>query len=305
MISYAQNFEDVILARAFAGKTDGFYVDIGAMDPELHSVTKYFYDLGWRGLNVEPGVEFHRALQRRRSRDVNLCVAVGAEPGERAFYDSERHGISTFRPDLAAHFSRMKYHFTTRSVEVVPLREICHRHCPTTIDFMKVDVEGSEKEVLASGDWDIFRPRIVLVEAVTPDTFAPSWAAWEYLLLEKDYAFTYFDGLNRFYVRKEDESLRPHFELPPNVLDRFETHEVVRLRKNQFPCRRTPPVHPRRSLWVLTEREEETEWQRVTDISFLPRILLTLAKRCLSAVRTSSTVTRRFLRRGGAKERNR
>ena len=152
MISYAQNFEDVILARAFREKTDGFYVDISAMDPEFHSVTKHFYDLGWRGVNVEPGLRFHEKLCRERLRDINLCVAVGTEHCEQPFHDFEVHGISTFNSNLAAHFYGMNYRFRTRPVEMVPLREICERHCRGTIDFMKIDVEGAEKEVLARSE---------------------------------------------------------------------------------------------------------------------------------------------------------
>lgn len=286
MISYAQNFEDVILARAFLGKTDGFYVDIGAMDPEFHSVTKHFYDLGWRGVNVEPGLRFHQKLCRERPRDINLCVAVGTERGQKPFHDSEIHGISTFRSHLAAHFSRLSVPFETRAVEMIPLRELCDRHCVTTIDFMKIDVEGMEKEVLESGDWSTFRPRIVLVEAITPDTFAPAWADWEHLLLGNGYLFAYFDGLNRFYVRREDESLREHFRLPPNVLDRFETHEVARLRRMQMPSNVSEsPVSSRMSLWILVQRWNKTEWHKVSDISFVPNVVLRVLNRCVRLLR--------------------
>ena len=71
MISYAQNFEDVMLARAFAGKTEGFYVDVGAMDPVDGSVTKYFYELGWSGINIEPDEEYYKRLVADRKRDCN------------------------------------------------------------------------------------------------------------------------------------------------------------------------------------------------------------------------------------------
>ena len=57
MISYAQNFEDVMLARAFGDRRDGFYIDVGACFPDVASVTRHFYDLGWNGVNVEPMAE--------------------------------------------------------------------------------------------------------------------------------------------------------------------------------------------------------------------------------------------------------
>jgi FkbM family methyltransferase len=299
MISYAQNFEDVILARAFRGRTDGFYVDIGAMDPELHSVTKCFYDRGWNGVNVEPSRHFHEMLCRDRPRDINLGVAVGATHGERTFHDSEVHGISTFSPHLVKHFSDLKYSFKARRVDVIALREICERYCHKPIDFMKIDVEGAEKEVLESGDWRTFRPRIVLVEAITPDTFAPSWASWEHLLVGNGYMFSYFDGLNRFYLRSEDESLSVHFRLPPNVLDGFETHEVVRLRRRQVPRTSSDSLASTgTSVWIVVEDGNEVEWRKVGDISLVPTVVLRVLSRCFSLMRRWTGVIRRFLRAG-------
>ena len=75
MISYAQNREDVLLARVFHDVKAGFYVDVGANDPEHCSVTKHFYDLGWRGINFEPGRVFEK-LAAARPRDINLNVAA-------------------------------------------------------------------------------------------------------------------------------------------------------------------------------------------------------------------------------------
>ena len=70
-VSYAQNFEDVMLWRALKHVEFGFYVDVGANDPEVDSVTKLFYDNGWRGVNVEPVTQWYEKLHRERSRDVN------------------------------------------------------------------------------------------------------------------------------------------------------------------------------------------------------------------------------------------
>lgn len=81
MISYAQNFEDVMLERAFAEIENGFYVDVGAWDPDLDSVTRYFYERGWRGVNIEPNPKYLALLKEKRARDVNLGLAVGAHNG--------------------------------------------------------------------------------------------------------------------------------------------------------------------------------------------------------------------------------
>jgi hypothetical protein len=102
---------------------------------------------------------------------------------------------------------------------------VCERHANgVTIDFLKIDVEGWEEAVIRGGDWQRFRPRVVLVEATQPNSPRPSHAAWEPLLLEAGYLFAYFDGLNRYYVRKEDEDLLAHFATPPNVFDKFQPY---------------------------------------------------------------------------------
>ncbi|MFM8643651.1 MAG: FkbM family methyltransferase, partial [Phycisphaerales bacterium] len=97
MVSYAQNFEDVVLRRALGGRERGRYVDIGAYDPTVDSVTKHFYDHGWSGVNVEPVERFHRKFVAERPRDLNLNVAVGAAEGEIDFTEWGDSGLSGYR----------------------------------------------------------------------------------------------------------------------------------------------------------------------------------------------------------------
>jgi FkbM family methyltransferase len=136
MISYAQNYEDVTLASVFAGQTEGFYVDVGASDPVVRSVTKLFYDQGWRGVNVEPVERFHRALVETRPRDINLCVALGAQKSTLTFFEFDAEGISTLSAEFAQHFESQGYPCRRRVVDVIPLRDLCAQHCPGAIDFM-------------------------------------------------------------------------------------------------------------------------------------------------------------------------
>src|SRR5438876_8878994 len=101
MISYSQNAEDIRLWRVFGGIDDGFYVDIGAADPSVGSVSRIFYDHGWCGLNVEPSPAFD-ALSAARKRDVNLRIAVGeSEEPVRFFLTYPDLGLST--RDLLVH----------------------------------------------------------------------------------------------------------------------------------------------------------------------------------------------------------
>src|SRR5712691_2495573 len=95
MVSYAQNFEDVMLRRALQDIESGFYVDIGAADPDVDSVTRWFYCNGWRGINVEPDPRYFARLEELRSEDVNLQCAVGGASGNIIFNVTPAGGLST------------------------------------------------------------------------------------------------------------------------------------------------------------------------------------------------------------------
>ena len=100
MISYAQNYEDVTLRRAFPDIDTGFYVDVGAYDPVFDSVTKWFSDTGWSGINIEPNPERLRLLEAQRPRDINLGCAIGERAGTMPFYMFNGDGLNTIVPEV-------------------------------------------------------------------------------------------------------------------------------------------------------------------------------------------------------------
>ncbi|MFD9963854.1 FkbM family methyltransferase [Amycolatopsis sp. NPDC058986] len=234
MISYAQNAEDVVLARVFAGRTTGRYVDIGAGYPLQDSVTKHFYDLGWRGINVEPEPSLFDQLRCERPEDLNLAIAVGAKPGKTVLHVVEgQWGRATLDDDLAAHY-RADEDWPTHDVEVdvVTLADLLDEH-PGQLDFVKIDVEGAERDVIEGADWTRHRPRVVVVEATEPGSPQPSHGEWEPILLDAGYRCALFDGLNRFYAPADDEEALSRLAVPANVFDDFERYDVAQLRAAQ------------------------------------------------------------------------
>lgn len=219
-VTYAQNFEDLMLWRALRDVKQGFYIDVGAADPQEDSVTLAFYERGWHGINVEPTPEHAEALSAARPRDLTLRCLAGAAPGEARLYHIADTGLSTMDKDFAQRHSAQGHAVETLQLPVRTLAEICARHAPAEIHFLKIDVEGAEAEVLRGADFATHRPWIVLLEATEPGTRKENWQGWEPLLLAADYRFAWFDGLNRFYLAAEKEAaLRPAFQLPPNVFD--------------------------------------------------------------------------------------
>jgi FkbM family methyltransferase len=221
--TYAQNFEDILLNRAFSSVEDGFYIDIGAADPAFNSVTKAFYDRGWSGVNVEPSEHFFARLSQERERDVNLNVAISDSVGTMSFFIVEGYEeLSTTVAPLAAEYVSSGREVLEKVVETRTLSDICEQYAAETIHFLKIDIEGGELAALEGADFARFRPKIILVESVTFGTDTTLAARWEQILTDAGYRFVYFDGLNRFFVADEEQQLEEHFTVPVSVRDQFE-----------------------------------------------------------------------------------
>ena len=220
-LSYAQHYEDIHLLRCFDGQPTGFYIDIGAGHPVYDNVTFAFYLRGWDGITVEPNPWLARLSDAVRPRDRRIRSLVGASSGEATYYLVEDyHGLST---TVETHARAAQSTFGKRSqamtLPVTTLRAQCEQYAPGEIDFLKIDVEGAEREVLAGGDWRRFRPKVVVAEALAPVTMAPAWDIWEPLLLGNFYRFALFDGLNRYYVAEEHDALAERLAAAPTSFD--------------------------------------------------------------------------------------
>jgi FkbM family methyltransferase len=224
MISYAQDLEDVRLARVFPETFDGFYVDVGANDPVELSVTKHFADHGWRGINIEPNPAQYERLRAARPRDVNVNVGLSNREGRLLFHECPAvHGWSTFSPELAAHYRRQGLVLRTYEVPVTTLAEVCLRHVNGPIDFLKLDVEGLEREVVEGADWSRWRPKVVLVEDAQHER-------WESLILAAGYVLSTCTSMNRYYVRSEDRHLAEVLAEPVGFpRDDFLSHGVAQI----------------------------------------------------------------------------
>jgi len=222
-VSYAQNFEDVILWRALHDVTPGFYIDIGANSPTIDSVTKAFYERGWRGINVEPNPDLHRQLVADRPEDINLDIAVAERAGRRDMAFAKNTGLSTLDDARWTELADRGMPVDRRPVDVDTLAALWARHVPPgrEVQFLKIDVEGFEGEVLAGANLATQRPWILIVEATRPETTEPSHGEWEELLIGHAYELGYADGINRFYVATEHRELLPSLRYPPNFFDRF------------------------------------------------------------------------------------
>jgi FkbM family methyltransferase len=220
-VSYAQNFEDVLLWRALKDVESGFYIDIGANSPVIDSVSLAFYEQGWRGINVEPSLEYIVELREQREKDSNVHAAIADERGLLTFYDIPETGLSTLLREVADRHAESGFEVRETSVPVITLDDLLEKVPGTEVHWMKIDVEGAEQRVLQGWKTSPIRPWVVVVESVEPATHGESHFEWESILHGKGYQFAHFDGLNRYFVSENHPELMDAFRLGPNVFDRF------------------------------------------------------------------------------------
>ncbi len=167
-LSFSQEGEDLVLARLFENQTEpGFFVDIGAHHPVRYSNTYYFYRRGWTGLNVDALPGSAKLFHRMRPKDISVECGVGAQEGVLTYFAFNESALNTFSEQEAAKKNHPPYHIINKvQLPSMTLAQLLDRHLPKdkAIDFMTVDVEGLDHEVIASNDWNRYRPKVLLVE---------------------------------------------------------------------------------------------------------------------------------------------
>jgi len=200
--AFGQCGEDLIIDAVLGMPADGFYVDIGANDPTFLSNTRRFYDRGWHGVNVEPNPKLCQAMSASRSRDANVNAGIGAQNGTLPFYRLDPDQLSTFDEEVAKVYIRDRPGTViaeVMQVETMTMASLLDSHVPqgVSIDFMSIDVEGRELDVLGSNDWARWRPELVLLEV---EHSAQDLVAF---MDSVQYEYVLFNGLNGLFIDRK------------------------------------------------------------------------------------------------------
>ncbi len=226
-VSYAQNGEDILLDRLF-GDHVGRYMDVGSGHPIYCNNTFFFYERGWRGINIEPTRQGHALFQEHRPEDLNLPLAASDHDGELTLYEvCGDPGNSTLQREIAEPYRARGVEIAAHAVPVRTIRSLIDAHRIEPPDLLSIDVEGHEAAVIRGTPLDFWRPGVLVVEATLPWTTIASQQEWEPILLAQGYLFAAFNGLNRFYLREDLRDRLDRLATPVNVFDHFVPHEVV------------------------------------------------------------------------------
>lgn len=196
-----EDLEDVILYHLLKDDANIFFIDVGSNDPVLGSVTKMLVDMkGATGINIEPQKDLYEISCKERRNDINLCTGVGSKEDDVILYFQE--GGSTICPENV-----ILQQCEIEEIHITTLEKICDIYVNDgqNISFLKIDVEGAEREVLLGANFDKYRPDIICMEATLPRTQIPCHDKWEDILVQAGYKYKYTKGINRYYVSSEKE----------------------------------------------------------------------------------------------------
>jgi len=199
--SFSQYGEDVIIDKLLGKKPQGFYIDVGAFDPNRLSNTKRFYLRGWRGINVEPNPKRIEKFNLLRPEDVNLNIGISDKEGTITAYKFLETASYTFSKEFVARNTAWGFKLEKElNIQVDTLENVLDKHLGgRQIDFVSIDTEGHDMAVLKSNNWEKYRPTVVCIESLSTEGGGYG-KRQESFLVSKGYKKVYDNGLNSLHI---------------------------------------------------------------------------------------------------------
>ena len=170
VLGYSQEGEDMLLARFFEGTENGFFVDIGAHHPIRFSNTYHFYKQGWRGINIDATPGSMEPFKILRPEDVNIEMGISVKEGNLTYYLFEEPALNTFSEERVKFLTEeTPFKFKNRvTVKTKTLAQILDENISEgkKIDFLSIDIEGLDFEILQTNNWNKYRPTFILIEDI-------------------------------------------------------------------------------------------------------------------------------------------
>ncbi len=211
-VTFSQCSEDVVLRNIFGHRAGGFYIDVGAFHPVLLSNTFYFYKyLDWRGINIDPRPGSMKLFEKHRPGDINLEIGIGCGVDTLTYYFlGDNCSMNSFSKEFLEKEEAWGQVKKEIKIGIYSLEEVIEKYKPPgkEIDFLSVDTEGMDLDVLKSGNWNKHRPKIIVLEMFAGSINSINALPESEFLAGKDYhpvSITYLSGSQRNVFFKSDE----------------------------------------------------------------------------------------------------
>lgn len=166
-ISFSKSGDDIQLMKLINNKAPGTYVDIGCWHPVKASNSYYFYVRGWKGICIDPNPELKVLYDKFRSKDNFINAGIGESGTSLEYFMLEESSMNTFSKDFLKKHQLESKVVNKIDIPLFSLKEILDVNLDKNdrLDFFDIDVEGFDLEVLKTNDWDLYRPKVIVIES--------------------------------------------------------------------------------------------------------------------------------------------
>lgn len=207
LTSYSQEGEDMILRRIFEKKPIGFYVDVGAHHPKRFSNTYFFYKKGWRGINIDAMPGSMGLFESIRAKDINIERPISVKKQVLTYYAFNEPALNGFSKEISESRDGLNnYNIEfTKEIETSTLEEVLDEKLPfgQEIDFLSIDVEGLDFDVIKSISFEKYRPRVILIEILGSSLSMLQNDPIYKFLISKNYSL-YAKCVNTVFFKSDD-----------------------------------------------------------------------------------------------------
>ena len=207
--SYSQCGEDIMVKRILGklGITKATYLDIGANDPVNLNNTYLFYTLGGRGVLVEPDPTICKQIGRLRNQDTLINAGIGVEQqGKASFYIFSNNVLNTFSQTEAEYVDKQGKNNIQKVIDVplFTINQVIDEYFASCPNFISIDIEGMDYEVINSLDFLQYRPEVFCIETIsyTEDNTEEKINEIFNLMQSKDYLLYGDTYINSIFVDK-------------------------------------------------------------------------------------------------------
>jgi FkbM family methyltransferase len=167
--------EDKKIIKLFKEKRNGTYLDLGCFHPIRQNNTYLLHKLGWKGINIDLNPVSIELFNIARPKDINICMAISGKKGlKNLFFDHELSSLNTISKNHTL-FLKEAFGIKTLKKKIIKtntLNNILKENKIKKIDFMNIDIEGNELEVLKTLNFKNLDIKVICIEIVNYDIYS-------------------------------------------------------------------------------------------------------------------------------------